>query len=198
MSRTNDVADMVLMNTDDTLSAWAANFTLATSYGAAIANSAGVNTTAINDAIIAATGTTGYVLVLPGISYTEGSLVIPDGVVVIVFSTLGTITYLVKAQGTSLPVTKGGLIIKSQGNTGMMLRSLDYGVTGEPILQFLDATNGDIAAVELKFIDFDEIIAPTAPSANKGRLYTEDNGAGKTRLVVKFPTGAAQVLATEP
>lgn len=43
-----------------------------------------------------------------------------------------------------------------------------------------------------------EMAAPAAPAANKARVYFEDNGAGKTRLVVLFPTGAAQVIATEP
>lgn len=37
-----------------------------------------------------------------------------------------------------------------------------------------------------------------APATNKGRLYFKDNGAGKTQLVVRFPTGAVQVIATEP
>ena len=40
--------------------------------------------------------------------------------------------------------------------------------------------------------------APANPSRDRARLYIEDNGSGKTRLVVKFPTGAAQVIATEP
>jgi len=43
-----------------------------------------------------------------------------------------------------------------------------------------------------------EISDPAAPAANSGRLYFRDNGAGKTQLVVRFPTGAVQVIATEP
>lgn len=43
-----------------------------------------------------------------------------------------------------------------------------------------------------------EITAPAAPAANTARLFVEDNGSGKTRLVVRFPTGANQVIATEP
>ncbi len=39
---------------------------------------------------------------------------------------------------------------------------------------------------------------PSAPGANTGRLYFKDNGSGKTQLVVRFNTGAIQVLATEP
>lgn len=48
------------------------------------------------------------------------------------------------------------------------------------------------------YIEMNEITAPAAPAANYARLFVEDNGAGKTRLVVRFPTGANQVIATEP
>jgi hypothetical protein len=43
-----------------------------------------------------------------------------------------------------------------------------------------------------------EIADPAAPAADKGRLYFKDNGSAKTQLVVRFPTGAVQVIATEP
>ena len=39
---------------------------------------------------------------------------------------------------------------------------------------------------------------PAAPGSNNGRLYVRDNGGGKTQLVIRFPTGAIQVIATEP
>lgn len=39
---------------------------------------------------------------------------------------------------------------------------------------------------------------PEAPDVGYGRLYFRDNGAGKTQLVVRFNTGAVQVIATEP
>lgn len=40
----------------------------------------------------------------------------------------------------------------------------------------------------------------TAPPANTNdaRIYAQDNGSGKTRLMVKFGTGAAQQIAIEP
>lgn len=43
-----------------------------------------------------------------------------------------------------------------------------------------------------------EMSAPSAPGANKAVLYLEDNGSGKTRLMVRFASGAAQQLAIEP
>jgi hypothetical protein len=39
---------------------------------------------------------------------------------------------------------------------------------------------------------------PAAPAANTGLLYVRDNGSGKTQWVARFPTGAVQVVATEP
>ena len=37
-----------------------------------------------------------------------------------------------------------------------------------------------------------------APAANEARLYTRDNGSGKTQLVVRFNTGQVVVIATQP
>jgi hypothetical protein len=37
-----------------------------------------------------------------------------------------------------------------------------------------------------------------AGGAGSARVYARDNGAGKTQLVVRFDTGAVQVLATQP
>lgn len=48
------------------------------------------------------------------------------------------------------------------------------------------------------FIHLKELTTdPAAPATNEARLYVRDNG-GKTELVVRFPTGAIQVLSTEP
>ena len=47
-------------------------------------------------------------------------------------------------------------------------------------------------------LQFTEMTAPTAPAANNAILFLQDNGAGKTQLMVLFPTGAAQQVAIEP
>lgn len=40
---------------------------------------------------------------------------------------------------------------------------------------------------------------PTAPAlAGSGVFFFRDNGAGKSQFCVRFPSGAVQVLATEP
>ena len=43
-----------------------------------------------------------------------------------------------------------------------------------------------------------EMTAPSAPAANSVRIYAEDNGSGKTRLMALFASGVAQQLAIEP
>jgi hypothetical protein len=43
-----------------------------------------------------------------------------------------------------------------------------------------------------------EIATPATPAANAYKIYADDNGAGKTRLMVLFATGAAQQIAIEP
>jgi hypothetical protein len=47
------------------------------------------------------------------------------------------------------------------------------------------------------YMDWDEIAAPTNPGVNKARLFSRDNGSGKTQLCVIFNTGVVIPLATE-
>ena len=61
------------------------------------------------------------------------------------------------------------------------------------MLLFLDGNQTSGAGAELI-----EMTAPAAPSANRVRIYAEDNGSGKTRLMALFATGAAQQIAIEP
>lgn len=55
--------------------------------------------------------------------------------------------------------------------------------------------NGASAGAAAELI---EMTAPAAGGANTVRIYAEDNGSGKTRLMAIFPTGAAQQIAIEP
>ena len=57
--------------------------------------------------------------------------------------------------------------------------------------------SGDIDIVG-GYIYMQEISAPSAPGSNTGRIYMEDNGSGKTRLMVIFNSGAAQQIAIQP
>lgn len=72
------------------------------------------------------------------------------------------------------------------------------------------SVNGPIASTNISLSDINFAItlpgmiewterADTgAPAANQARMYTRDNGAGKTQLVIRFNTGAIQVIATQP
>jgi hypothetical protein len=48
------------------------------------------------------------------------------------------------------------------------------------------------------YLDVSKISAPAAPEPDAARLFVRDNGSAKLQLCVLFPTGAAQVIATEP
>ena len=71
---------------------------------------------------------------------------------------------------------------------------IDIGIarSGSGILKVTDGSTGAGA------LHFQEQTAPSAPSANNVYLYAQDNGAGKTQLMAKFATGAAQQIAIEP
>lgn len=87
---------------------------------------------------------------------------------------------------TALPTGQNYLVRASAGAAG----TTDiFTISNTGLVDILGSTG---------YVQMTEITAPAAGAANTARLYTEDNGAGKTRLVVLFPTGAAQVLATEP
>lgn len=61
-----------------------------------------------------------------------------------------------------------------------------------------DAGIGTLFLSRQGFMELSEIGDPAAAGTNKARLYTKDNGAGKTQVVARFATGAVQVMATEP
>ena len=53
------------------------------------------------------------------------------------------------------------------------------------------------AIININNLRFDEVATPGAQT-DHAVVYAEDNGAGKTRLMVRFGTGAAIKLAEEP
>lgn len=59
----------------------------------------------------------------------------------------------------------------------------------------VEVNNGSTGGGALQFI---EMTAPAAPATNAVRIFAEDNGSGKTRLMARFATGAVQQLAIEP
>ena len=71
-------------------------------------------------------------------------------------------------------------------------RAIKINATGEVSLpeSYLDMTGN--------FIEFSDIADPDAPSDTYARLYAQESGGGKAQIVVRFNTGAVQVIATEP
>jgi hypothetical protein len=68
---------------------------------------------------------------------------------------------------------------------------------GVNILQNL-LVGGNIDQTAGKYFQMGEGTAPAAPATNNVRIYAEDNGSGKTRLMARFATGAAVQIAIEP
>jgi hypothetical protein len=86
------------------------------------------------------------------------------------------------------------LSIDSSGHTVLTLgRSLFLGPSGVSFTQIDNQCRLAGGSLELT-----EQTAPAAPAANNVRIYAEDDGAGKTRLMALFATGAAQQIAIEP
>ncbi len=50
----------------------------------------------------------------------------------------------------------------------------------------------------VNYLEMTKITDPASSAANKGRMYLRDNGSGKMQFVAVFPSGAVQVIATEP
>jgi len=70
------------------------------------------------------------------------------------------------------------------------------GAQGAAIGSTLASFSGRVALAS--YIEGVEETAPAAPAANGYRIFAQDNGAGKTQLMVIFATGAAQQLAIQP
>ena len=98
------------------------------------------------------------------------------------FGTAGSQTGLA-VDGTSGSVTDVGV---------------DVSTPGRVIVGRDESANETWAVYGAGHMLFWEMTAPAAPGANRAHLYLEDNGAGKSRLMVKFATGAAQQVAIQP
>lgn len=75
----------------------------------------------------------------------------------------------------------------------------DGNLGGENYALLIDGgTLGFPYALVGQAIDYFEAVGTGAPSANTARVYAEDNGSGKTKLMVRFNTGSAIQIAIEP
>lgn len=71
-------------------------------------------------------------------------------------------------------------------------------LNGNVVLETTAGGKVTIGGASGAMIEASEMTAPAAPAADKAYIYAEDNGSGKTRLMVRFPSGAAQQIAIEP
>lgn len=104
-------------------------------------------------------------------------------------NTAGANWTLAGSQGTGTGA--GGSIIfqtAPAGSTGSAQNAL------ETVLTLDSAKQAGFAG----HMQMTEITAPSAGASNTVRLYAEDNGSGKTRLMALFASGAAQQVAIEP
>jgi hypothetical protein len=93
-------------------------------------------------------------------------------------------------------VTKNGVGLYGVNGAGASTHNLIRILSTNDVLIGYGLSSG--ARLDDNYLQFSEITDPAASGANTGRVYMRDNGAGKTQLVVRFPTGAVQVIATEP
>ena len=108
-------------------------------------------------------------------------------------------TYDIGASGANRPrnlflsgniTTSGGLTLAAAGAIDWPTRA-SISANATDVVRILGSTTG--GALQLV-----EMTAPAAPGTNNVRIYAEDNGSGKTRLMALFATGVAQQLAVEP
>lgn len=79
------------------------------------------------------------------------------------------------------------------GGSVVSVRDISLHRIGAGVLGVRAAATSNGAA-----LNFIEQTAPSAPTTDQVVIYAEDNGSGKTRLMARFATGAAQQLAIEP
>jgi len=106
-------------------------------------------------------------------------------------------------HGVQFP-TEGVLSWVDTGNFITGTKDTGVAKTSAGIVEINNGTAGTYRDLKLRnllnteYHQMTEMTAPSAPATNSVRIYAEDNGSGKTRLMALFATGAAQQLAIEP
>ena len=102
----------------------------------------------------------------------------------------GRVAYLEGASGICL---SSSFEIKfSSGADAASSHDSGIARSGTGVLRLTNASTGGGA------LQLTEMTAPAAPAANGVRIYAEDNGSGKTRLMALFNTAPAVEIAIEP
>jgi hypothetical protein len=95
----------------------------------------------------------------------------------------GTTQFAVGIFGPFLPATG---LLQWSGRSGLTSPA-------DGVISMRNAADNGGSALQ-----FREQTAPAAPATDNLRIYAEDDGAGKTRLMARFATGAAVQIAIEP
>lgn len=179
-------------------------------YGTAIGTSASAGNSGV--AIGEGSSATSAVAVGRGVVAPSSSVVIGPTASVAVGSSAGSIGSSAVARNAGVAVGQGA---KNEGNDAVAIGgSASAHSNGTAVgKSALVASNhsrsvalghsaassaADQLAIGPRHVEIGEVTAPTAPAADKARLYIEDDGTGKTRLMVRFATGAAVQVAIQP
>lgn len=151
------------------------------------------STSLITPVLGAATGTS---LVLSGTA-TVNNLISTSGLTI---ASAGR--YVQRDGGTVIDLTAtDGLLILSNFAVNDFNRVTFGGTTSSFPALARDSAGLKVVAADGTtgtFLSGVEQTAPAAPAANGYRIFSQDNGAGKTQLMVIFSSGAAQQLAIQP
>jgi hypothetical protein len=91
--------------------------------------------------------------------------------------------------------SSGGTGAYAFGRVAVLANGRDVGI---------DARGGDLAAIFrdpvrfTSFLEIESVLEPETPNPDRTRMFTRVNGSSKIEVCVKFPSGAVQVIATEP
>lgn len=103
-------------------------------------------------------------------------------------------------NGTTNTFGNSGISFSGTGATNTLV-NLGLSPASTPTFTGLNLSGSGVISGNLTvsgYLQGAEMTAPGSAAANGYRIYAEDNGSGKTRLMVKFATGAAQQIAIEP
>lgn len=109
--------------------------------------------------------------------------------------------------GTSLAFSREGVLEAqfSGGNFDLVrdASTLRFGASADvvlsrPVANLLQLAQDDNFSLVRGYVQGFEQTAPAAPAADGYRLFAQDNGGGKTQLMVLFSSGAAQQVAIQP
>jgi hypothetical protein len=94
---------------------------------------------------------------------------------------------------TGTPTLLKANVTDTASNAASLLLDLQVGGTSR-----VAVTKGGHIVQAGSYHEMAEMTAPAAPATNGVRIYAEDNGSGKTRLMARFATGSAVQIAIEP